>query len=287
VSGAPSLERMSLNQRTIRQWSLPQAIDGCVRAGVPAIGVWREPLADTGLSAGVRLLRRSGLRVSSLCRAGFFTDDDQAGRTRAKAANRRAVDEAAAIGAACLVLVVGGLPEGSRDLDGARVRVADGLADLAPYAVENGVRLAVEPMHPAFAADRSVVTNIGEAVDLAAAAGSAAVVGVVVDAYHVWWDPHLATDLARSAGRIASYQVSDWVTPIPADILNGRGLMGDGHIDLPWLGAAVERAGYRGDVEVEIFNSRLWAEDPAGILEKVKERYLANLSARPGGDVRP
>ncbi|SCL26715.1 sugar phosphate isomerase/epimerase family protein [Micromonospora aurantiaca (nom. illeg.)] len=270
------LARLSLNQRTTQRWSVAEAVDGCVRAGIPAIGLWREPVAEIGVPAAARLVADAGLRVSSLCRGGFLTAADDAGRVEALADNRRAIDEAAALDAACLVLVVGGLPPGSRDLAGARQRVADALAELAPYAAERGVRLALEPLHPMYCADRAVLSTLGQALDLAEAF-PAEQVGVVVDTFHVWWDPDVWRQIARAGARIASFQVCDFLTPLPADVLLGRGMMGDGHIDFPPLRRAVEAAGYTGDVEVEIFNAEVWATDPDRVLATMIARYVARV----------
>ncbi|MEU4440924.1 sugar phosphate isomerase/epimerase family protein [Micromonospora chalcea] len=273
MSADPRLARLSLNQRTTQRWSVAQAVDGCVRAGIPAIGLWREPVAEIGVPAAARLVTDAGLRVSSLCRGGFLTAADDAGRAAALADNRRAIDEAAALRAACLVLVVGGLPPGSRDLAGARQRVADALAELAPYAGERGVRLALEPLHPMYCADRAVLSTLGQALDVAEAF-PAEQVGVVVDTFHVWWDPDVWRQIARAGTRIASFQICDFLTPLPADVLLGRGMMGDGHIDFPPLHRAVQAAGYSGDVEVEIFNAEVWATDPDQVLATMTARYV-------------
>ncbi|MEU7176017.1 sugar phosphate isomerase/epimerase family protein [Micromonospora tulbaghiae] len=278
MTADPRLARLSLNQRTTQRWSVTEAVDGCVRAGIPAIGLWREPVAEIGVPAAARLVADAGLRVSSLCRGGFLTAADEAGRIEALADNRRAIDEAAALRAACLVLVVGGLPPGSRDLAGARRRVADALAELAPYAAERGVRLALEPLHPMYCADRAVLSTLGQALDLAEAF-PVEQVGVVVDTFHVWWDPDVWRQIARAGTRIASFQVCDFLTPLPADVLLGRGMMGDGHIDFPPLRRAVEAAGYSGDIEVEIFNAEVWATDPDRVLATMTARYVDRVLA--------
>ncbi|WP_030512378.1 sugar phosphate isomerase/epimerase family protein [Microbispora rosea] len=274
-------DRLSLNQWTTRRWSVREAVDGCVRHGIPAIGLWRENVAEHGLAATAKLVTDAGLRVSSLCRGGFLTGPD-----RGLDDNRAAIDEAAALGAACLVLVVGGLPGippgggprpgFSRDLAEARARVAEALALLAPYAADCGVRLALEPLHPVYCADRAVLSTLGQALDLAERY-PAEQVGLVVDTFHVWWDPEVLAQIARAAGRIASYQVSDFLVPLPADPLLGRGMMGDGVIDFGPLTAAVEAAGYRGDVEVEIFNADIWAADPDEVLATMKRRFAAAI----------
>jgi sugar phosphate isomerase/epimerase len=271
-----SLARFSLNQKTTPSWTLTEAVAGCQRAGVPSIGLWREPVAEVGLEKAARVVRDAGLRVSSLCRGGFLTGPGPDERQRAINDNRRAIDEAATLGTKFLVMVVGGLPDGSRDLAGARERMADGIAELAPYAGERGVQLALEPMHPIFCADRGVLSTLGQALDIAERF-PADQVGVVVDAFHVWWDPDALAQIARAAGRIASFQVNDWITPLPPDALLSRGMMGDGHIDLRMLREAVDAAGYTGDIEVEIFNADIWAADPAEVLDTAIDRYATHV----------
>ena len=264
-----SLDRLSLNQRTTPNWSLREAIDGVVAAGLPSIGLWREPVAEVGLAVARRWLDEAGLRVSSLCRGGFFTARDP---EAADADNRAAIDEAAALGAATLVLVPGGLPPGDRDLAAARTRVVEAIERLAPYAVAAGVRLALEPMHPIYTADRGVISTLAQALDIAERFDPD-VVGVVVDTFHLWWEPGVEQQIARAAGRIASYQISDWITPLPPDALLARGMMGDGHIDFAGFTRAVSAAGYRGDIEVEIFNADIWAAPPKRVLATIVERY--------------
>ncbi|MER5319125.1 sugar phosphate isomerase/epimerase family protein [Streptosporangium roseum] len=271
------MSRFALNQWTTRRWSVAEAVDGCVRHGVEAIGLWRQDVAEQGLDETVELVRDAGLRVSSLCRGGFLTSGD------ALDDNRRAIDEAAALKAACLVMVVGGLPGVvpgeplgaiSRDLAGARERVAEALAVLAPYAGERGVRLALEPLHPMYCADRAVLSTLGQALDLAEPY-PVEQVGVVVDTFHVWWDPEVFRQIARAGERIASYQVCDFLSPLPADVLLGRGVMGDGVIDFAPLTTAVTEAGYTGDIEVEIFNADVWAADPDEVLPRIMTRFDA------------
>ena len=268
--------RLSLNQKTTNRWSVQQAVDGCVRAGLTAIGLWREPVHDVGVAQAARMVDDAGLRVSSLCRGGFLTAAAGPERDSALDDNRRAIDEAAELRADCLVMVVGGLPAGSRDLAGARARVADGLAELAPYAAERGVQLALEPMNPLYCADRGVLSTLDQSLDMAAPF-AAATVGVVVDTFHVWWDPAVEAAVARAAGRIASFQVCDWITPLPADTLLSRGMMGDGHIDFRHLRRLVEAAGYDGPIEVEIFNADVWAADPDSVVALMKSRYAEHV----------
>ncbi|MCP2341320.1 sugar phosphate isomerase/epimerase family protein [Actinomadura rupiterrae] len=276
-----SAGRLSLNQWTTRRWSVAEAVDGCARHGVGSIGLWREHVADQGLAATVKLVRDAGVRVSSLCRGGFLTGETWLDD------NKAAIDEAAELGAGCLVLVVGGLPGVtpgqplpggfSRDLVDARQRVADALDVLAPYAGERGVRLALEALHPIYCADRAVISTLKQALDLAERHPSEQV-GVVVDTFHQWWDPDVAVQIARASDRIASYQVCDQVSPLPADVLLARGVPGDGVIDFAPITSAVAAAGYTGDVEVEIFNADVWASDPDLVLDLIKTRYATLIA---------
>jgi sugar phosphate isomerase/epimerase len=270
------LERLSLNQATVKYLGLADAVALCARHDIPAIGLWRDRLAEAGLASAAALVGRAGLHVSSLCRGGFFTAAGTEGRATARADNVAAVQEAAALGADVLVLVCGGLVPGSRDLGLARRMVADAIGELVPVAQRLGVRLGIEALHPMFCADRCVIASLSEAVDLALSFPADAV-GVVVDTYHVWWDARLVQEIARAAGRIVSYQVCDWVVPLPADVLLGRGHLGDGVIDFGPISAAVEAAGYRGYVEVEIFNAGVWDAPPDQTAATVRERFAAVL----------
>jgi sugar phosphate isomerase/epimerase len=267
-----SLDRLSLNQATVNHLSLKDAAALCVRHEIPAIGLWRDPVAEAGLAEAAAAVRRAGLHVSSLCRGGFFTRADADGGAAARAANHAAVTEAAELGADVLALVCGGLVPGSRDLGLARRMVADAIGDMVPEAQRLGVRLGIEPLHPMFCADRCVISSLSEAVDLALLF-PAETVGLMVDTYHVWWDARLSGELARAAGRIFGYQVCDWVLPLPADVLMGRGHVGDGVIDFGPISAGVTAAGYDGYVEVEIFNADVWAAPPDQTAATVKERF--------------
>ncbi|HEX7308991.1 sugar phosphate isomerase/epimerase [Lentzea sp.] len=260
------MDRLSLNQATVKRATVAEAVEGCVRHGIGSIGLWREPVADHGLERTAKLVADAGLRVSSLCRGGFLTAADN---RAALDDNRRAIDEAAALRTATLVMVVGGVAA-DKDLVGARQRVADAIAELSGYAAGAGVTLALEPMHPVFCADRGVLSTLAQALDLAERHPS---VGVVVDALHVWWDPDLDAQLVRAGPLIASYQVCDWLTPVPADVLLGRGYPGDGAIDLDRLTRRVAATGYAGDVEVEIFNAAVWAADFDEVIAEVARRY--------------
>jgi sugar phosphate isomerase/epimerase len=262
---------ISINSMTVKAWSLDELAEGCARAGIGAISPWRDIVQACGIERAGRVIRTHGLTVTGLCRGGMFTAADEAGRRAALDDNRRAVDEAAAIGAQCLVLVVGGLPKGSRDIAGARRQVRDGLLALLPHARQAGVPLAIEPLHPMYAADRACVSTLAQAIDLCDELGDGA--GVVVDTYHVWWDPDLARQIARAGRRIAAYHVNDWLVPT-ADLLLDRGMMGDGVIDLRSIRAMVEAAGYRGHCEVEILSAGgWWKRDPAEVLRICIERH--------------
>ena len=266
----PDLARLSLNQATTQRWTLREAVDGCFRAGIPWIGPWRDKVAEaSGAVASARLIRDAGLRVSSLCRGGFFPAATPSARRERIDDNRRALDEAAEIGTEVLVLVCGPAPD--RDIDAARRMVEDGIAAVIPYAAERGVRLAIEPLHPMFAGDRSVVVTLAQANGMVERLDSPHV-GVAVDVYHVWWDPEVYAQIARAAGRILGFHISDWLAP-PPDVLLGRGMMGDGVIELRRLRAAVEAAGYTGPIEVEIFNQHIWDTPGDQVLAHIRERY--------------
>ncbi len=237
---------LAINTATVRaQWDLRQAIEGVARAGIPGIAPWRDQLQAMGVAAAAAAIRAHGLAVTGLCRGGMFTSFDRAGLARALDDNRRAVDEAAALGARCLVLVVGGLAPQSRDLAAARDLVRDGIAALLPHARAANVPLAIEPLHPMYAADRACINTLAQANDLCDALGPG--LGVAIDVYHLWWDPALEREIARAgaAGRLLAFHVCDWLVPT-RDLLNDRGMMGDGIIDLRRIRGWVEAAGYAG-----------------------------------------
>ncbi|GAA1684952.1 sugar phosphate isomerase/epimerase [Glycomyces endophyticus] len=268
-----SFNRFSFNHATAKFWDQREAVEACARAGA-GIGLWREPLQEAGVDATAKLVKDAGVEVTSLCRAGFFTDPTP----ESIADNRRAIDEAATVGAPTLVLVSGGIPAGGT-IDSAREGVAEALSLLAPYALERGVTLAIEPLHPMFASDRCVVATLAEALDLAAPFPAEAV-GVVVDTYHIWWDPQVWQGIARAGaeGRIASFQFADWVTPLPAGVLTGRGQLGDGCIDFRRYLAEVDATGFTGPIEVELFNDALWARPGPEVFAETKaafERVIA------------
>lgn len=269
---APEREKLAINQATtMKQWSLREAVEGYAAKDIRGISVWRDKLAECGVEVAAELLRDNGMTVTGLCRGGMFPANDDAGRQAAHDDNRRAVDEAAAIGAQCLVMVCGGLPDGSKDMIDARIQVADGLERMLPYAREAGVPVAIEPLHPMTAADRACVNTLEHALDLCDALGEG--IGVAVDVYHVWWDPKLEDQIARAADRILGFHVCDWLVPT-VDLVWDRGMMGDGVIDIPRIRGWVEAAGYRGFNEIEIFSERnWWKRDPEEVVETCIDRY--------------
>jgi len=262
----PDAGLLSLNTATVRkQWTLPQIVDGCVRHGIRGISPWRDQVAAAGLKESAQRIRDSGLTVTGYCRGGMFPAIDRESRRAAHDDNRRAVDEALTIGAPCLVLVVGGLPQDrdgiirSKDLAGAREMVRDGIGDLLEYARGAGMPLAIEPLHPMYVADRACVNTMAHANDLCDELGAG--LGIAVDVYHVWWDPNLKSEIERAAGaspsRLLAYHICDWLVPT-TDLLTDRGMMGDGVIDLPLIRSWMEACGYRGFHEVEIFSANNW-----------------------------
>ena len=291
---SPDLSRLSLNTATTKAWDLREAVEGAARAGLPAVGLWRDRVQEVGTDKAARIVADAGLRVSSLCRGGFLTAADDDAARAALDDNRRAVVEAATVGTSELVMVVGGLPacpapglpaatattlpDPARDLVAARQRVVDRIGELAPFAAEHGVRLVLEALHPLFAADRAVLSTLGEALDIAEAF-DAATVGVVVDTYHVWWDPDLQRQIARAGagGRIGGYQVCDWILPLAADALLSRGHVGDGYIDFATITRWVAEAGYTGDVEVEIFNQAVWDTPGDETVATLADRYVSHV----------
>lgn len=273
MAASDALIRLSLNQRTVDGWSLREALDGCARAQIPFIGVWRDKVEELGLETTVRLLRELDLKVSSLCRGGFFPASNQRAFRANLDDNRRAIETAASLGTPVLVLVCGAAPD--HDLRRARLQIADGIAELAPFAAQHGVRLGIEPLHPMSVANRSAIVTLEQANDLAEQ-HPAAQVGVVIDVYHVWWDPKVQSQIARAGERILGFHVNDWIVPL-TDSLLGRGMMGDGVIELRRLRRAVDAAGYTGPIEVEIFNQALWDQPGDQVVEQLKLRYTEHV----------
>jgi len=263
---APDPQKLSLNTATVKkQWKMPQIIEGCARHGIRGITPWRDQVKEFGLEQTARLIRTHGLTVSGLCRGGFFTSKSWLED------NRRAIGEAHVLGAKCLVLVVGGLENESKDLASARARVRDAIETILPEALDAGVQLAIEPQHPMQAAEFACVNTLEQALDLCDYLGEG--VGVALDVYHVWWDPKLEAQIKRAGKRILAYQICDWLVPT-RDLLNDRGMMGDGVIDLPKIRSWVEAAGYSGFHEVEIFSELDWGKKSADqVLTVMKQRY--------------
>jgi sugar phosphate isomerase/epimerase len=249
---------LSMNLATLRNGStFGEMIDDCLRHGITAISPWRDQVASVGLAEAARIVKANDLRVTGLCRGGMFPADSAEGRQKNIDDNLHAIDEAAALGADCLVLVVGGLPGSSKDIAGARQMVSDGIAAMLPHARAANIPLAIEPLHPMYAADRACVNTIDQALDICEQLGEG--VGVAIDVYHVWWDPNLAAAVARAGrmNRILAHHICDWLAPT-TDLLLDRGMMGDGVIDLKAIRGMIEAAGYHGPQEVEIFSRDNW-----------------------------
>ena len=266
------LRRLSFNQMTADPWPLERVIRNCSTSGIPYIGVWRHKLEGDAAKASA-MIRREGLRVSSLCRGGWFSAPTAEERRNRVADNRLAIEEAASLGAPVLVIVSG--PANGQTLDDARATVLDGLLEVLPDAEKAGVTLGIEPLHPMYAAERSVIVTLKQANDLADQLSSSAA-GIVVDVFHVWWDPEVMQQIERARGRIAGFHVSDWPVPLPG-ILMGRAMMGDGVIELRKLRQAVDATGYNGPIEVEIFNEEIWNTADDGLLDRIQQRFLAHV----------
>lgn len=257
------MSRLSFNSMTADRWSLAEVIDACAEYGIEWIGPWRHKLAELGVDEARRRIDDAGLKVSSLCRGGFFAAPD------ADEDNRRAVEEAAALGTDVLVLVCG--PPATKDLAGARAHIEAGIEKLLPYANELGVRLGIEPLHPMMIGERSAIVTLGNALDIAERIGDPGV-GVVIDVYHTFWDPDLAANIACAGDRIVGYHVNDWLANTQHTLLE-RGMMGDGIIDLHGFSAMIEAAGYVGPVEVEILNPAIWDLPRAELMTTTVERF--------------
>ncbi|MCK1520591.1 sugar phosphate isomerase/epimerase [Bradyrhizobium sp. GM2.2] len=273
---------LSLNTATIRkQGDLVEIIDACARHGIRAIDPWRDQVATVGLDRAARAVRDAGLDLSGYCRGGMFTSD-AARRGEVRDDNRRCVDEAKALGAPCVVLVVGGLPqysrpgsEASKDIAGARTQVEEALADMLDYARQAQLPLAIEPLHPAYAADRACVNTTKQALDICDRLDPdrSGMLGVALDVYHIWWDPELMGQIARAGqDRLLAFHVCDWLVPT-RDILNDRGMMGDGVIDIKSVREAVEAQGFAGYSEIEIFSNDWWGKPLDEVLQTCIARH--------------
>jgi sugar phosphate isomerase/epimerase len=279
---AGDLRHLSINTATVRkQLGLPAIIEACARRGIRTIDPWRDQVQDAGLARVARQIADAGMALSGYCRGGFFPAADAAGLEAALDDNRRAVDEAKTLGAACLVLVVGSLPgalsgkPASKDIGLARSQVLDGIAATIEYARGVGMPLAIEPLHPMQAAERACINTLEQALDICDALDPrrTGALGVALDVYHTWWDPKLEAQIARAgANRLLAYHVCDWLVPT-RDLLNDRGMMGDGVVELVKVRALVEAAGYAGPVEVEIFSESWWARPADEVLDTCIARY--------------
>ena len=279
---AGDLSLLSINTATLRkQLALSAVIEACARRGIGGLSPWRDQVQAAGLAQVARQLKDARLVLTGYCRGGFFPATDAAGLRAALEDNRRAVDEAKALGAPCLVLVAGALPgalagkPSHKDIGLARAQVHDGIAATLQYARGVGMPLAIEPLHPMQGADRACINTLEHALDICDALdpGRTGALGVALDVYHVWWDPKLAGQIARAgAERLLAYHVCDWLVPT-RDLLNDRGMMGDGIVELKKIRALVEAAGYAGHVEVEIFSDAWWSRPADEVLDTCVARY--------------
>ena len=278
---------LSINTATVRaQWPLDRIVRECHARGIRAISPWRDQVAAVGLDKIAALVRETGIELSGYCRGGMFPAIDAAGLKAALDDNRRAVDEAKTLNAACLVLVVGALPgalagrPAHKDIARSRAEVADGIAATLDYARSVGMPVAIEPLHPMYAADRACVNTLEQALDLCDALDPArtGMLGVAVDLYHVWWDPKLESQIARAGhDRLLAFHVCDWLVPT-RDLLNDRGMMGDGVIDIPRIRGWVEAAGFAGYSEVEIFSAEnWWKRDGGEVLDTCIARHRSTV----------
>ncbi|MBK8008407.1 MAG: sugar phosphate isomerase/epimerase [Rhizobiales bacterium] len=267
-------EGLSINLATVReQWNLGEAVEACAKLGIKAIDPWRDQVAKFGIANSAKVIKDNGMQVTGYCRGGMFTASDAKDRAAAIDENKRAIDEAQALGADCLVLVVGGLPQGSKDIVGARMQASEGIAAVLDHARAAKVPLAIEPLHPMYAADRSCVNSLEQALDVAGQI--APDVGVAIDVYHVWWEPGIAGQIARAGReqRIFAHHICDWLVPTK-DLLLDRGMMGDGVIDLKAFRTMIEGAGFFGPQEVEIFSAGDWWKRPGEeVLKTCIERF--------------
>lgn len=267
-----NLTRCAIHTMTNKPWSLAQCVDQYTRAGVGGMSVWRNVIEPIGVKEAAKIVRSSGLKIPALVRGGFFPANDEAKRSAAIDENKKCIDEAAAIGADMVVLVCGAVPH--MPLTEARQQLADGIAKVLPYAQSNNVKLAIEPLHPMYAADRSAVNRMAEAREICEKLKSPWL-GIAADVYHIWWDPDLEKEikLAGKQGTLFAYHVCDWKADT-SDLLNDRGLMGEGAIRLREIRSWIETAGFNGLIEVEIFSTKYWAIDQQEYLEKVKKAFV-------------
>ena len=280
-------EWLSINTATVRKSQgkdlpLTDIIEACVSREIKAISPWRDQVAAVGLKTVSKLVKTHGLQLSGYCRGGMFPASTAAGIQAADADNRQAVDEACELNARCLVLVVGGLPgalagqAAHKNIGIARDQVFEGIEKLLAYAKSCNMPLAIEPLHPMYAADRACINTLEQALDVCDQLDSAqnGALGVALDVYHVWWDPKLKQQIERAGkNRLLAFHVCDWLTPT-RDLLNDRGMMGDGVIDIPKIRGWVEAQGFSGFSEVEIFSTEnWWLRDHSEILDTCISRH--------------
>jgi sugar phosphate isomerase/epimerase len=265
-------EGLSINLATVRhQYDLKTGVEALVKHGIRGVSPWREHVQAVGAVEAARIIKQNGMQVTGYCRGGLFGGADATRQQALIDDNKRMIDEGAAIGADCLVMIGGGMAPGSRDIKAARGRYLDGMAAILPHARACGVALAVEPLHPMYAADRGCISLLSEALDVCEQLGPGT--GVVIDAYHLWWDPDLEAQIARARGRILAHHICDWLVPT-RDMLLDRGMMGDGVIDLAAIRRMVEAVGFTGYQEVEIFSAENWWKRPGDdVIRTCIERY--------------
>lgn len=265
--------RLCMHSITTKPWSIEEMIAGYTKAGIGKVTMWTMHVDPVGPETAGKMLRDAGLEVVSVCRGGFFPAASAAKREEAKAENRRVIDMAHALGCDLVVLVCGAVPD--LDLATQRQQITDGIASVLPHAQQAGVRLAIEPLHPMYADCRSAVNTLEQANNMCVALASD-FVGVTVDVYHLWWDPYLESEIKRAGRKIFSFHVCDWRTPT-RELLNDRGLMGQGCIDIPRIRDWVEKAGFNGPIEVEIFSEEFWSQDQTSFVERIKQAYLTSV----------
>ena len=269
-----NIDRLSLNTATVsKQWNLEQCIEACKRHEIKALAPWRKPLQECGVSKAAKLIKQAGLKVSGLCRGGMFPANNPKQRKSIIEDNYRAVDEALAIKADCLILVVGGLAD-NNDLEDARQQVYDSIEELLIYARQYHMPLAIEPLHPLYAADRACINTLSQALDICDQLGDG--LGIAADIYHIWWDPQLTAQLKRAEGQILGYHVCDWLKKTQ-NLLTDRGMMGDGVVNLKKISTLMDSTGYNNWIEVEIFSDFWWKQEPDKVIQILKERFVTQV----------
>ena len=270
------MKRLCVHTMTTKPWSLEDCARHYPEVGVSGITVWRQWLDGRDPAEAGRMLREAGLEVVSLCRGGFFPSATATGRQAAVEDNLRAIEDAHQLGAPLIVLVCGAVP--GQPLAESRKQIADGIAAVLPAAQQAGVRLAIEPLHPIYADDRSAINTMKQAHEVCDLLGSPAHLGIAVDVYHVWWDDTLEEEIRRAGqtNRLFAFHVCDWKTPT-VDLLNDRGLMGDGCIPIAQIRTWVEAAGFHGFDEVEVFSTKYWAMDQKEYLQRIVTAYQKHV----------